>query len=161
MKQSVYAVAFAYYIGTGRVISKEAVSSILGRAYFVVLTTVDTLPSDRICLTTEEYLHGLISMINELPRLAIHAVTTGDFEAPERIASVVKQVHAAFQILNLKNDALRKRFDSLKYDVKRIEEIVYDVRLRGLTGTKQASDLAVFVSDADANAVYHKFAQGM
>lgn len=75
---------------------------------------VDMLPADCMLLTTEDYLHGLISMVNELPRLAIHAVTHGDFDAPVRIADMVKQVHAAFQVLNLKNDALRKRFDSLK-----------------------------------------------
>lgn len=36
-------------------------------------------------------------------------------------------------MLNLKNDSLRKRFDALKYDVKKIEEVVYDLSLRGLT----------------------------
>lgn len=35
--------------------------------------------------------------------------------------------------MNLKNDGLRKRFDALKYDVKKIEEVVYDIKIRGLT----------------------------
>lgn len=107
-------------------------------------------------LTTEEYLHGLISTINEMPRLAMNAVTQGDFERPVRIADMVKQVHGAFQVLNLKNDALRKRFDSLKvrrgltqYDVKRVEEIVYDVRLRDLHGST-TSRVAAVGSDAAA-----------
>ena len=65
-------------------------------------------------LTTDEYLHGLISTVNEMPRLAINAVTAGDYAAPVRIAVFVNQLHAAFQVLNLKKDALRKRFDSLK-----------------------------------------------
>lgn len=34
--------------------------------------------------------------------------------------------------LNLRNDALRRKFDSLKYDVKRCEDVVYDLTLRGL-----------------------------
>jgi len=109
-------------------------------------------------LTTEEYLHGLISVVNELPRLSIHVVTLGDYDAPIRIASLVKQVHAAFQILNLKNDLLRKRFDTLKYDVKRAEEVVYDIRLRGLGPTESPSGLAAYVSDADAEQVYHRLA---
>jgi len=33
----------------------------------------------------------------------------------------------------LKNDSLRKRFDAIKYDVKRCEEIVYDLSIRGLS----------------------------
>lgn len=37
-----------------------------------------------------------------------------------------------FRLLNLKNDSLRKRFDALKYDVKKIEEVVYDLSIRGL-----------------------------
>lgn len=35
--------------------------------------------------------------------------------------------------LNLRNDQLRRKFDSLKYDLKRCEDVVYDLTLRGLT----------------------------
>lgn len=41
----------------------------------------------------------------------------------------MREVNGAFQILNLKNDSLRKRYDGIKYDVKRVEEIMYDVSL--------------------------------
>ena len=37
-----------------------------------------------------------------------------------------------FRLLNLKNDGLRKKFDSLKYDMKKVEEVVYDLSIRGL-----------------------------
>lgn len=43
----------------------------------------------------------------------------------------MREVNGAFQILNLKNDSLRKRYDGIKYDVKRVEEIMYDVSLNG------------------------------
>lgn len=39
---------------------------------------------------------------------------------------------SGFQILNLKNDILRKRVDALKYRVKEVEDVVYDLSLRGL-----------------------------
>ncbi|KOS14468.1 translin [Malassezia pachydermatis] len=150
MRNAVYAASLAYYLGAGRLLSKEAAAIVLG---------VDMLPADCMLLTTEDYLHGLISMVNELPRLAIHAVTHGDFDAPVRIADMVKQVHAAFQVLNLKNDALRKRFDSLKYDVKRVEEILYDIRLRDLQGrTDMPLGLAVVVPEAEAAALLQRLA---
>jgi hypothetical protein len=41
-------------------------------------------------------------------------------------------VFSGFQILNLKNDILRKRVDALKYRVKEVEDVVYDLSLRGL-----------------------------
>jgi hypothetical protein len=48
------------------------------------------------------------------------------------LANFVDELHRGFQQLNLKNDMLRKRFDSMKYDMKKIEEVVYNVKLRGL-----------------------------
>ncbi|KAI8075453.1 Translin [Gilbertella persicaria] len=80
----------------------------------------------------EDILHAYISLINELSRLCINSVTVGDYERPLIISRHVKDLSAGFQILNLKNDMLRKRFDSIKYDVKKIEEVVYDITLRGL-----------------------------
>lgn len=132
VRNAVFGACFSYYLGTGHLLQKEQAAEVLG---------MNAVPHDRMMLATDEYLHGLISMVNELPRLAMNAVTVGDFVAPVRIASFVKQLHAAFQVLNLKNDILRKRFDGLKvracgaltqYDVKRVEEIIYDIRLRGL-----------------------------
>lgn len=52
-------------------------------------------------------------------RLAVNSVTLGDYERPLQISQFVKDLHAGFQILNLKNDNLRKRSDSIKYNVSR------------------------------------------
>ena len=101
-------------------------------------------------------------------RLAVNSVTLGDFEQPIKISLFVKDIFAGFSMvlildsacrmlryscraysqLNLKNDTLRRRYDSLKYDIKKIEEgivvsesqnmrcscrtVVYDVSLRKL-----------------------------
>lgn len=94
--------------------------------------------SHKLQLSTEEYLHSLVSLTNELSRLAVNSVTlgkakrckcsegvsflhtqpelflTGDFGTPLRLSTFIKDLHAGFQMLNLKNDSLRKRFDSIK-----------------------------------------------
>lgn len=62
----------------------------------------------------------------------MNRVTMADYDSPVRFSQFAKQVSNAFSLLNLKNDNLRKRFDGIKYDVKRLEEIVYDLSLRGL-----------------------------
>lgn len=121
---------------------------------------------DHFFLSTEDYLHSLISLVNELvsnssrpllvlpiprknkggrfsslgcdseltkgvarlvqlpeqSRLAINRVTMGDYAAPVQYSKFAKELSNAFGLLNLKNDSLRKRFDSIKYDVKRLEE---------------------------------------
>lgn len=73
--------------------------------------------SDVFHMTIEEYLHSLISLIEELARLAVNSVTLGDYHRPLAISKFVKDLHAGFQILNLKNDNLRRRSDSIKYNV--------------------------------------------
>ncbi len=50
-------------------------------------------------------------------RLMTNAVTQRDFKRPQLISTFVKDIHAAFQVLNLKNDSLRRRSDGLKYNV--------------------------------------------
>lgn len=90
---------------------------------------------DAFHLTIEEYLQALISFIEELvrvptyrgctaagllvskARLAVNSVTLGDYHRPLQISHFVKDLHAGFQILNLKNDSLRRRSDSIKYNV--------------------------------------------
>jgi len=49
---------------------------------------------------------------------------------------LVKDLQSGFSLLNLKNDSLRRRFDALKYDVKKTEEVVYDLSLRKLIPEK-------------------------
>lgn len=87
---------------------------------------------DAFHITIEEYLQSLITLIEELARLAINSVTLGDYHRPLLISQFVKDLHAGFQILNLKNDSLRRRSDSIKYNVKKIEDVVYDLSLRNL-----------------------------
>ncbi|KAL8886304.1 MAG: hypothetical protein Q9215_005977 [Flavoplaca cf. flavocitrina] len=68
-------------------------------------------------ITTEEYLLALTDLTEELARLAVNSVTLGDYQRPLQISKFVKDLHAGFQILNLKNDILRRKSDAIKYNV--------------------------------------------
>lgn len=91
-----------------------------------------TSQTDGFHLDVEDYLIGLLQLATELSRFATNAVTLGDYERPMQISRFLADLNAGFRILNLKNDGLRKRFDVLKYDIKKIEEIVYDISIRRL-----------------------------
>ncbi|KAJ5594751.1 uncharacterized protein N7459_000959 [Penicillium hispanicum] len=93
---------------------------------------VNLKEQDAFHLTIEEYLLALISMIEELSRLAVNSVTLGDYARPVQIGNFIKDIFAGFQLLNLKNDILRKRSDGIKYSVKKVEDVVYDLSLRNL-----------------------------
>ncbi|EED14404.1 recombination hotspot-binding protein (Translin), putative [Talaromyces stipitatus ATCC 10500] len=93
---------------------------------------VNLKDEDKFHLTIEEYLLALISMVEELSRLAVNSVTLGDYHRPLEINNFIKDLFAGFQLLNLKNDILRKRSDGIKYSVKKVEDVVYDLSLRNL-----------------------------
>lgn len=68
----------------------------------------------------------------------MNSVTLGDTELAVQISGFIKDLHGGFQMLNLKNDILRKRVDSVKYAVKKVEDVVYDLSLRNLIPAKEA-----------------------
>lgn len=84
------------------------------------------------CSLAEDYLHSVITLVNELARLCPNSIVNSDFTLPLKISRFCKEIHAGFGLLNLKNDSLRKRYDGMKYDIKKMEEVVYDISLRGL-----------------------------
>ncbi|KAK7071924.1 hypothetical protein SK128_018130 [Halocaridina rubra] len=82
-------------------------------------------------LDLEDYLLGTLHISHELSRLAINSVTAGDYRRPFQIRQFLRDLHGAYSLLFPKND-LRKKFDELKYSLKKTEEIVYNLSLRGL-----------------------------
>ncbi|KAL5632759.1 hypothetical protein ACGC1H_005642 [Rhizoctonia solani] len=123
LQNVIFVTALDEYLSTERLLTLPECERILG---------VNIEWRGRFQIPSEDYLHGIIALVNELSRLAVNAVTLGDFNRPVQISVFVRDLYSGFSLLNLKNDSLRRRFDSLKYDMKKIEEVLYDVSLRKL-----------------------------
>lgn len=117
--------AFILYLESERLITRQELAEMLG-------VQVDRSTSDGFHIDLDDFLTGLLLLANELSRFAVNSVTAADYGRPFRIAAFVAELDAGFRLLNLKNDSLRKKFDGLKYDLKKIEEVVYDLTIRGL-----------------------------
>ncbi|XP_078035726.1 translin isoform X2 [Augochlora pura] len=111
------------YLEIKVLVTKEAVAEMLG---------IKNSKEDGFHLDLENFLMGLLQLAAELSRFAVNSVTNGDYNRPIEIARFVNELNAGFRLLNLKNDILRKRFDGLKYSVRKVEEVVYDLSIRGL-----------------------------
>jgi predicted translin family RNA/ssDNA-binding protein len=116
-----------HWLGMGKLITLEEIGLQLG-----VPVNLKAGDADAFHITVEDYLLALTYTVEELARLAPNAVTMGDYARPGQVSRFVKDVHQGFQLLNLKNDALRRRSDGVKYSVKKVEDVVYDLSLRGL-----------------------------
>jgi predicted translin family RNA/ssDNA-binding protein len=80
----------------------------------------------------EDYLLGVTGLPRELSRMCVNAVTSGNYQLPPLVQRFVADLYAAFQLLNLRNDALRKRFDGIKYELTAIEQVIYDISVHRL-----------------------------
>lgn len=104
----------------------------------MVQVPVNLKDRDAFHITIEEYILALTDITEELSRLSMNSVTMGDIDLTVRISGFIKDLFAGFQLLNLKNDIVRKRVDAVKYHVKKVEDVIYDLSLRNLIPKNEA-----------------------
>ncbi|KAF9164437.1 hypothetical protein DFQ27_006899 [Actinomortierella ambigua] len=134
VQQACYLATLIVYLETERLITVEELEG-----FFAVRVDL-TNDMHEFKISLEEFLLGMVSITGELSRLAVNSVTSGDFNRPVRIGKFLKELYGGYQLLNLKNDTLRKRFDGIKYDIKKVEEIIYDLTVRKLIVSGQAQE---------------------
>ncbi|XP_074652926.1 translin-like [Tubulanus polymorphus] len=137
----VFICALIVYLETESLITKDETAAMLG---------VKSNKEDGFHIDLDDFLMGLLLVASELSRLAVNSVTAGDYTRPVRIGSFVGDLDSGFRLLNLKNDALRKRFDGLKYDIKKIEEVIYDLSIRGLLRNHHDDEASTAATPAEA-----------
>ncbi|VDN92357.1 unnamed protein product [Brugia pahangi] len=135
-----FVVTYVHFLKHGILLSRDRVAEILN---------IKVDPAAGFHLDVEDYLFGVLQLANELSRFSINAVVVGNSVLPFKIsvfymkdlklhvvyfqiADFLYDLDAKFRLLNLKNDGLRRRYDALKYDVQRAEQVVYDLTIRGL-----------------------------
>ena len=86
----------------------------------------------KLSVQAEDYLLGLCDFTGELARRAVHAVIHKRYDEVYEIREMTEKVYGLFLELNLRNGELRKKSDSIKWNLKKIEDIIYDIETRGL-----------------------------
>ncbi|KAI0563243.1 translin [Gracilaria domingensis] len=85
-----------------------------------------------IHIPLEHYLGGICQSLSELTRISRNRVIRQDYEIPIVCFRFASYVFDGLKQLNLKNDFLRKKYDGVKYEVNHMENIMYDLTIRGL-----------------------------
>ena len=107
LQEYVEAVTYLHYVKTGELISDLDIK-----------------------VDAENYLLGLCDLTGELSRRAVYAVIKENFSEVEKIHKFVFALHNEFLKFEFRNGELRKKSDSVKWNLKKIEEILYDLKLR-------------------------------
>ncbi len=110
---------------------QDALEEYVEAACFVAFVTQDDLPSHTdLGVPAETYLCGLSDLTGELTRRAVFAAIRKDKQEVERIRAFIDALQGELVQFHLRNNLLRKKYDSIKYNLKKVEEILYDLELR-------------------------------
>ena len=82
-------------------------------------------------VSAENYLSGLCDLTGELVRKAIYDVIHKRFDEATNIKELVHDIYGEFLKLHLRNGELRKKADSIKWNLKKLEEVMYDISMKG------------------------------
>ncbi|MEM4259897.1 MAG: hypothetical protein QXG00_01545, partial [Candidatus Woesearchaeota archaeon] len=63
-----------------------------------------------------------------LARMAVNKAIRKDKKTVEKIRQLIDDVMGEFLKFNLKNGELRKKYDSIKWNLNKVEQVLYDLK---------------------------------
>lgn len=94
----------------------------------------------------EEYVGAVIGFAQELSRYAVNRACVGDAASIELCRLIVVQINQALLAFDFRNGPLRRKFDGLKYALKSIEDVAFELSLQD----EQSRD-ALFTEDGPSS----------
>ena len=83
------------------------------------------------------YLSGLCDLTGELVRKAVKDVIEHRFDSAKKIHALVDEIYGAFLQFDLRGGELRKKSDSIRWNLKKLEDVMYDIELKGKMSDKK------------------------
>ncbi len=84
-----------------------------------------------LTVSADDYLLGLCDLTGELARRAVACAARQDYAEVHRIRDCVDSLYGLYLKIPMRNSELRKKSDAIKWNLKKIEDVVYDIRARG------------------------------
>lgn len=100
-------------------------------ACFYAVMAEEPFPDPKqLGIDSEAYLAGLCDLTGEIMREAVIEATKGNTAEVERLHAFTEDIMGKFIQLDLSNGELRKKADSIKWNLSKIEQVVYDIKMR-------------------------------
>ena len=78
---------------------------------------------------TEDYLMGICDLTGELVRKALNSIIKNkESEEAKKIKDLIEEIYGEFLKFDLRNGNLRRKSDSIKYNLLKLEEMLYKCR---------------------------------
>ncbi|MBW2987522.1 hypothetical protein KY336_03130 [Candidatus Woesearchaeota archaeon] len=114
-------------IGSYKVAVQEYVEAI---CYYSVMKENKLPTNEELDVDGELYLLGICDLTGELARNAYNSAIKGETEKVEEIKKFTEELYNELMLFSFRSGELRKKFDQIKYDLKRMEQLVFDLKLK-------------------------------
>jgi predicted translin family RNA/ssDNA-binding protein len=109
---------------------KVAVQEYVEAFCFYELMKNNRIPTNtKLKLDPEFYLMGLIDLTGELVRKSINSAIKGDYKTSVKLKELVSELYDELLLFDFAGGELRKKFDSIKYDLKKLDDLVLNLKL--------------------------------
>lgn len=90
-------------------------------------------PNSELKLDAEFYLLGITDLTGELVRKAINSAIKGDYKTALKLKDLVSDLYDELMLFDFAGGELRKKFDSIKYDLKKLDDLALSLKLSNKT----------------------------
>jgi len=97
---------------------------------FVKNNKIPTKASLKIYI--DDYLMGLCDLTGEVGRKAVNDIIKKKFKDALKIKKLVEEIYGEFLKFNLRNSELRKKSDAIKWNLKKLEDVIFDAKVKGM-----------------------------
>jgi len=109
----------------------EALEEYVEASCYYGFVTAKKIPTAKeVGVDAEVYLPGVCDLVGELTRRAVNAAIKEDYKSALEIKEVVTELYAELMLFDLRNIPARKKFDSIKYSLEKLEDIALKIKMR-------------------------------
>ncbi|MBW3015373.1 hypothetical protein KY330_03060 [Candidatus Woesearchaeota archaeon] len=116
-----------YNEGSYKVAIQEYVEAML---YFGFVKDKKLYTRKELDVETDYYLLGLCDLTGELARKAISNASNERYKEVKAIKDIVSEIYEQLLSFDIRSSELRKKFDAIKYDLKRLDDLFLELKLR-------------------------------
>ncbi len=114
----------------------EGIFKVAIQEYVEALSLLEFVKSGKIMPYTDEYLDpenylmGLCDLSGELVRKAINSCLKENYQMAVKIRKTLDELYVEMSKFEFRNGELRRKYDGIKYDMKKLDDLVFELKMK-------------------------------
>jgi predicted translin family RNA/ssDNA-binding protein len=126
IQEYIEAMAYFYFVKKGELFQTD----LLGIENKENLNNLNNLNNLKHDIDMEHYILGLCDLSGELVRKALNDGISGNYESVFKIQKFLSNLFNELAQIDFRNGEIRKKVDSLRWDLRKIEEMAFSLKIK-------------------------------